>query len=286
MNWTTYVYRFFRGLASGALRFFLFEFVTVWLFAVSIRRWGNLALPERQVIIWGIGLWGGALLAKATFNHASAEVNQFFYLVANPLASIGMLFLGLVLYKLCQVPMLSARRWIFLTAYLVLAIPFFHTLLSFQQRDSVVSTSFLKTLSKSLEGKNRLGVFLPNPQYLDTYRADPRMCTFCNFLKLTGKRYWVNSISTPVDTLGLPFPDRTNAIMMSPFYRYANKESNRNSSLEVLQLSFIYDNQVDFVVVERGVNLPEILDVCVLKTVKDSISGHIVYILDKPCGYY
>ena len=70
--------------------------------------------------------------------------------------------------------------------------------------------------------------------------------------------------------------------MMSPFYRYANKES---TEIVVWKHGYLfYDNQVDFVV-ERGQILPRKFGRLCVKTVKDSISGNI-YILDKPCGYY
>ncbi len=283
MSCTAYLLRFFRGLASGALRFLLFEAALVGLLILAFRRWAVLAVPERALISLSVGLWSAALLAKAVFNQASAEVNQFFYLVANPLASVCMLFLFLALFTRIGPFRRQYFRWL---AFLLLAIPFFQVLFRFQQRDNAVSGSFVQAVESALKGKNKLGVFIPNPDNLDTYRADPRMCTFCNFLKVTGSGYWANNIMAPVDTTGLPFPDRLNAIMMSPFFRYANRNEKKETSLMGLQLSYIRDNRVDFVVVEKGAFIPEFIKACSQELITDSISGHKLLILNRSCASY
>jgi hypothetical protein len=162
----------------------------------------------------------------------------------------------------------------------------YSTLELIQRRDMGVEKQFLSKVAGSLKNTNKIGVCISNIKTITTYTLDPRICQYCDFLKLAGKGFWANQINIPLSYDEIRFKERTKAVEISPFYRFVKELEIQGSFTNInnAQIDFINKYDVDFVVVEKGAEAtPEILN-CTDYSIMDDFSKTKILFLKRPCS--
>jgi hypothetical protein len=152
-------------------------------------------------------------------------------------------------------------------------------------RNFGVQASFLNHVKQKMEHLNKIGAAISNPEKATSYTIDPRICQYCNFLKQAGDAFWVNQLTVPATLEDISFIERTKAVEMSPFFRFMERlrAEDRFTNVEAAQLEFIKTYNVDFVVLEKGATIPELIIPCVKSSLKDDYSGTTVLFLYETC---
>ncbi len=295
LSWNEYIWRMIRGWFAAVVKHLVF----VWpLYLTAFLIWlrnKTFFVQERRAVQWWIILFISGILVKGFFN-SNVEVDQFFTVIANPLAALGFIVsagffitgANFFYFKQINDPARFLREK-FLFAGLIGSIflwSFLQITVIRPQHPGSVSKDFLEEAMHALSGKKSFGGAIANPATLNPYSSNPRMCLYCNFLGMAGKGYWVNSLSVAADESGIRFLERKGAIMRSPFYRFiqTQKRSGIYKSYEQAQLDFINEQEMDFIVVEKGARVPEKIQACAGKTIEDPLSGTRLIILNRPCG--
>ncbi len=287
LNLTEYLYRVIRGFASGSFRFILFE-IPFMLIVFSL--WKNrrlLSSEHKSIIILVFGILTGGLAGKAFFNMQESEIDQVFYMVANPVAIIFVAyFLGLR-QNWRQKLRIQLNFYPEIITGLFVLVSFVNLLFFFHQRDTQASKVFVHQIHNALNDKNKLGASISNLENENIYTNDPRMCLFCAPLKAIGNGYWAHDIQIESSLDSLAFPEKRNAISIAPFFQFMQQQKADNTwqTIAYSQIDFINKNAIDFVIIKKGASYSDFLQNCATETIVDSLSGTTVLILQRPCAY-
>lgn len=282
-----YLYRVIRGFASGSFRFILFE---IPFMVIVFSLWKNrrlLSSKHKSIIILVFGILTGGLAGKAFFNMQESEIDQVFYMVANPVAIIFVAyFLGLR-QNWRQKLQIQLNFYPEIITGLFVLVSFVNLLFFFHQRDTHASKVFVHQIHNALNDKNRLGASISNLENENIYTNDPRMCLFCAPLKAIGNGYWAHDIQIESSLDSLAFPEKRNAISIAPFFQFMQQQKADNTwqTIAYSQIDFINKNAIDFVIIEKGASYSDFLQNCATETIVDSLSGTTVLILQRPCAY-
>ncbi len=278
-----YAWRAIRGWSAAVVKHLVFVWPLFLLAAALFYRDRTRMKAEGKFLgTWLILVLSG-VFCKGIFN-ANGEVEQFFLLTANPLAAISFVFLTGLSFEV------SGKRRDLSTytfGILFVLIWSFVQVAFIRPQHPVVNGNFLKDAIAGLNGKNPIGAALADPEQENFYTADPRMCLFGSFLGLTGKGYWVNALSVPENEEQFRFPERTGAIRRSPFFRFIRDQKRKGDFVDYshAQMDFIQQQAIDFVVVEKGAEIPLPIQHCAQKTLTDPLTGVRLLILGRPCAY-
>lgn len=290
-----YIYRLIRGIGSGAVRLLLFEFPFLILVSLIIPIWRKLKEKHQLVFVLLAGYIAGGLAGKAIFNLQESEIDQVFYLVANPTVIIFLAyFLGLSEWR-------STFKYALWATYVLMLFSIINLLFFFHQKDTLGSKKFVEEVRKTLNDKNKIGVSISNPQLENIYTYDPRMCTYCGVLKMIGQDYWIHRLDLVPSLDSLKYPEKRNSVSIAPFYQFMKQQKKNGQWKNLAQLSaepvyskdrwheaqidFIHSMKADFIVLEKEVQLPMHLSTCVEKEMHDPISGTSIILIKRPCAY-
>lgn len=245
----------------------------------------KLALSSDWSLLFLIALFFEASSAASALTN---KYNDYFQISENLHTSLSGLAIIWILIRLIATnrPISKLRVSAIVLLCIQLSYGFISTVFIYQQRDSVYASHFINNVSERLPGKNSIGVSINNLDILTTYNADPRMCIFCNFLKKVGDGYWANQISVPEKIENLKFMERKQAVELSPFYRFIQKQKKEGKyqGYEKAQLDFIDRYKVDFAVVEVGAPIPPQILSCADTVLVDNHSGVRLVLLKRPCS--
>lgn len=282
----SYFYSFAKNLTASHLRSFIFFFPGYLSALFLFQSRGSLSRYEQEAIALPIILISTAAFSRAFLSN-NFEGFQFDILMQTPAAAFLLLGCLIILWqKTEEAPRTKlARKMLFLLVSAQLSYGVFSTVQSSFPKRLHVEKAFVWQVKEALKNRTKIGASIVNLETADSFTSDPRMCLFCNFLKHIGSGYWANQINLPASLEEVKFKERTNATELAPFFRFIQKlkKENRYTSYEDAQTQFIQTYNVDYVVVEKGANLPVQIEYCVEATFTDTLSWTRVLILNRFC---
>lgn len=282
-----YLYYFAKNLTASHLRSFIY-FAPGYLAAIFLfKNRSSLKTHQQEAIALPILLISIAALSRAFFSD-NIEGFQFDILLQTPAAAFLLLGCLTILRQNTwhTAPTEFQRKILILLISAQLSYGVLSTVVSSLPKRPAVEKTFVLQVKDALKDRSKIGAFIVNPETMNSFTADPRMCLFCNFLKHIGSGYWANQINLPESLDEVKFKERTNATELSPFFRFIQKQKkeNRYSNYEDAQMQFIQASRVDFVVVEKGAAVPDGIMRCTESKISDSISGTTVLFLSRQCS--
>lgn len=276
-----YWYSVLKSVAAITVKFMIFNSPLLILSAALWKHRKKTDLRDANLIYLTVLIFITSTMATALLNF-NVESFQFFALTYRSISGILFLLLVACLFKLY-----ALRPWAMAIGLVLTLYAIFATIFLEPQRERAVTTHFLMVLEKQLKGVNPIGASLTNRATENTYTVDPRVCLYCNFLKsIKNDRYWVYNLSLPENADSTLYPERKNAIQLAPFYRFIQhlKKEEKYKSYEDAQIKFINKYQIDFIVVEKGTIIPQHINDCIGSEILDSLGGHRVLLLQRPCN--
>jgi hypothetical protein len=283
-DWQSWVYWFVRSAAAQGFKFILFflpaclGIFLLWQYKKKQSR----SAWESFTILAALLLWSGLL---SGFTNQFTDHDQFGYLVQTTIASmfltataVGMPYLR---FQTKSAMASSKAIWALVCLQLIWGALFTITII--KEETMVYSADFLQAAKKYLPGLQPIGVYASNPNSLDTHTSNPAMCLFCNFLPMSGKNLWVNSLTVPESLDDLAYPERRDAVAKSPFFRFNQdlKRQGKYVDYATVQVQFVQAAQVEYLVVEAGAFVPDGLKALAKEVVEDPVSRTKLILLDR-----
>jgi len=91
------------------------------------------------------------------------------------------------------------------------------------------------------------------------------------------------SLSTPEELSKIPFPEIHGSISLSPFFRYVQSQKLKNefNSMEQSQIAFIKKYNIEYVIVQEGGKISNLLESKIARKIEDENSKQIFLLIDK-----
>jgi hypothetical protein len=275
-----YWYWLIKEFAAVSVKYCIFNCVLLLLGVLVFKYRSKLDTSAKNILLVSVLLLLCSVAAISLLNN-NVEAFQLTRLLMSPIN--GIIFLIIVAF-LVNIKLSPNHRIIFLLSVITLLMySAIATIFLFTQQEDPVSKDFLAKADKMLANVNNpIGGFINNKELENTYNADPRTCYACNFLKgLDKDYYWANNINVPESLESLKYPERTQAIKLSPFYRFIQylKNNGTYKSYQDAQIQFINEYKVAFVILEKGATIPIDIANRSKQILQDSLTGHRLLLL-------
>ncbi|RXJ46052.1 hypothetical protein [Gelidibacter gilvus] len=279
-------------LLEGLRYFFRLNLARIWLFYLPfvlislVYLWRNRNENKKSsytivIIFVAVCMEIFSLLFASFVPHL--EAGTFNSIVLNPMLA-SLTFVGLM-YALNTIKTLLSKV-VFVLLGFQLLYSFIFVLFNLEGSRFVgtfnFSKSFLKQVSQ-LEINNKIGGFYKNIENRENseFAAKSNLSLVSSLFDHKGNGYFQVDLTTYIREENIPFQSIKAAEMNTPMYKYGSNKIKNNPGLSrnSIELSFINDYKIDYIIFNPNVDVPEYLLTEVEKIITDPYSNVKVIVL-------
>jgi hypothetical protein len=267
------LHRYFRAYLARAWFFYLPAFlVFIWYFWQT-RRTITKNQNASELIFVIIVMYLISLVFTSFVPHL--EAFSFHNTLLNPMLAV-VTFVGLM-YVFNTVKALASKILVgllFLQLFYSLVFVVFH-IGGYRYEGANFSKTFLKEVAQ-LNINNKIGGFYKNREHNERspFNAKSNLSGYSSIFDVKGNGFFQVNINTPIKEEHIPFKSIRDSEMNTPMFKYGSAKITENPSLTraSIDLDFIKDYHIEYIVFNKGAKIPDYLLPLVKRTVQDSSS--------------